>query len=73
MRRALCQRILDRAGIRSNASVRIAGYGWVTFAEHASLEWLAEPSVSRETMVRTLTGALLGALTHAGATWRTEQ
>ena len=46
----------------------LATYGWVCFAEHACLDWLARPNVTEDQMVALLVGALQGPLAAAGVT-----
>lgn len=68
LRRTMTDRVAERAGLRRNAAVDVALYGWVCFAENACLEWLTKARVSQATMVEVLSGALIGALTATGAT-----
>lgn len=68
LRRQTMARVAERAGLRRSATVDVALYGWVCFAENACLEWLNKTRVSRQTMVEVLTGALGGTLAACGVT-----
>ncbi len=62
LRRAIAGRALTRLAVPATDATELAAYGWVCFAEHASLEWLARPTVDEAALISVLVGALEGAL-----------
>lgn len=68
LRRLIAHRVLARLGVEPNDVTELATYGWVCFAEHACLDWLARPNVTEDQMVALLVGALQGPLAAAGVT-----